>query len=180
MMQLIVFTGLPGNGKSRLAEAVARELKIPVFSKDWLEATLRRCELQATDPSKSLGLAGYELLTTLVERQLMLGQSAILDSVASFESVRQQWRDLASTYNAAWYVIECVWSDQAAHRTQLTQRKRNISGWHELEWAEVERVKSYYAPWHQERLVLDAVNPLTQNIAAALKYLAEKNGSLSF
>ena len=44
-MKLIVFSGLPGTGKSALAEAVGRELGIPVFAKDWLEATLLRCEV---------------------------------------------------------------------------------------------------------------------------------------
>jgi len=46
-MQLSVFTGLPGVGKSSAAEAVARELGIPVFAKDGLEATLIRCELKS-------------------------------------------------------------------------------------------------------------------------------------
>jgi hypothetical protein len=35
----------------------------------------------------------------------------------------------------------------------------------------VERVKAYYAPWDEERLILDTVNPLADNIAAALRYL---------
>jgi hypothetical protein len=38
-VQLIIFTGLPGSGKSSIAEAAARELGLPVFAKDWLEAT---------------------------------------------------------------------------------------------------------------------------------------------
>jgi SpoVK/Ycf46/Vps4 family AAA+-type ATPase len=41
-MQFIIFTGLPGTGKTSIAEAVARELGIPVFAKDWPEATLLR------------------------------------------------------------------------------------------------------------------------------------------
>src|SRR6476661_7271178 len=44
-MKLIVFSGLPGTGKSRLAEAVGRARGIPVFAKDWLEATLIKSEL---------------------------------------------------------------------------------------------------------------------------------------
>ncbi len=39
------------------------------------------------------------------------------------------------------------------------------------EVADVERVKSYYAPWDEARLVLDALDPLANNIAAALSYL---------
>jgi hypothetical protein len=39
-----------------------------------------------------LGYAGYALLTTLARRQLMLGQSAILHSVAGIVAMREQWR----------------------------------------------------------------------------------------
>jgi hypothetical protein len=170
-LQLIVFTGLPGTGKSSIAEAVARELGIPVFAKDWLEAALIRCELQPTEGGLPLGSAAYELLTTLAERQLQLGQSVTLDSVASTLSIRVEWRNLAQAYQAEWRVIECVCSDEAAQRDRMEVRQRHIPGWHELDWSEVERVKAYYAPWDEERLILDAVHPLADNIAAALQYL---------
>ncbi len=170
-MQLIVFTGLPGTGKSSLAEAVARELGIPVFAKDWLEATLIRCELHPAEGGPPLGSVGYQLLTTLAERQLQLGQSVILDSVASTLSIRAEWRTLAITYQAEWRVIECICSEEAVHRERLSVRQRGIPGWHELDWSEVERVRAYYAPWNEERLILDMMNPLEENIAAALLYL---------
>ena len=168
---LIILAGLPGVGKSRIAEAVARELGIPVFAKDWLEAMLRRCKLQPTDEGSSLGFAGYELLTTLAERQLRLGQSVILDSVASTLSIRAEWHTLAQAYHAVWRVIECVCSDETAHRARLDTRQRNIPAWHELDWAEVERVQAYYAPWDEDRSILDAVWPLEENVAVALRYL---------
>jgi hypothetical protein len=169
--QLIVFTGLPGAGKSSIAEAVARELGIPVFAKDWLEAALIRCELQPAEGGPPLGSAGYQLLTTLAERQLQLGQSVILDSVASTLTIRAEWRAVAQAYQAEWRVIECVCSDEAMQRDRMEVRQRDIPGWHELDWSEVERVKAYYAPWDEERLTLDAVHPLAENIAAALQYL---------
>jgi hypothetical protein len=170
-MQLITFSGLPGTGKSTIAEAVARTLRIPVFAKDWLEATLIRCELMPAENGPPLGSAGYELLTTLAERQLKLGQAVILDSVASTLSIRAKWRALAQTYRADWRVIECICSDAAAQRARMKVRQRGIPGWHELDWSEVERVKAYYAPWEEERLILDALNPVEDNIAAALRYL---------
>ena len=170
-MQFIVFTGLPGTGKSSIAEAVARELGIPVFAKDWLEATLIRCELKPAEDGPPLGSAGYQLLTTLAERQLRLGQSVILDSVASTLSIRAEWRTLAQTYHAEWHVIECICSDEAAQRERMKVRRRHIPGWHELDWSEVERVRAYYAPWDEKRLILDAGNLLEENIAAARRYL---------
>jgi len=166
-MKLIVFSGLPGTGKSRLAEAVGRVLGIPVFAKDWLEATLIRSELIASNQNKPLGSAGYQLLTTLAERQLMLGQSAVLDSVASTKSIRDTWRRLAGQYNADCRVIECICSDETLHRARLKERKRNIPGWHELEWSEVERVKQSYSSWEGERLVLDMTNSFNENFLKA-------------
>ena len=169
-MKLIIFSGLPGTGKSTLAEAVGRHLGIPVFAKDWLEATLVRSELKPTKEEKSLGFAGYELLTILAERQLMLGQSAILDSVAASQTIRGTWRQLSDHYGADWCVIECICSDEALHRKRLGERKRNIPGWHELEWSEVERVTRYYFPWEGDHLVLDMNNSFDENFLKAKTY----------
>lgn len=169
-MKLILFSGLPGTGKSTLAEAIGQDLGIPVFAKDWLEAILVQNGVNPileSNPPKSIG---YELLTVLAERQLRLAQSAILDSVAGSQTIRTAWRQLSEQYEADWRVIECICSDEAIHRARLQCRHRNIPGWHELEWSEVERVKGYYFPWVGERLVLDMVDSLEENFSKVRKY----------
>ena len=173
MAQLIVFTGLPGVGKSAIAEAVGREFGIPVFSKNWLEATLLRCGLMpGTQAGRDLGYACYELLTTLAGRQLDLGQSVILDSDVSRKRVRNQWRELAESHRMTWQVVEVVCSSETTHQSRLAARNRDAAGRGELTWKDVEAVRSRYEPWgDQERLILDTVEPLKQNIQAALKYL---------
>lgn len=174
---LIVMTGLPGSGKSTIAEAVGRALNIPVFAKDWLEATLTRSRLcpHPDTPEKTVGYAAYDLLTTLAERQLQLGQRAILDSVASIQTMRDEWRSLAHQYGAEWRVVECICSDEAVHQARLAHRQRNIPGWHELEWAEVERVRGYYAPWTEPYLIVDTLMPLAYNIEQVLAYIRTGN-----
>lgn len=169
-MKMIVFSGLPGTGKSMLAESLGKQLVIPVFARDWLEASLLRSRLTPAMTEESLGFAGYHLLTTLAERQLMLSQSVILDSVASTETIRNTWRELAKQFNADWRVIECFCSDETLHRSRLEIRQRNIPGWHELTWSDIEKVKQYYAPWKEERLTLDMIYPFEENYAKARAY----------
>jgi len=166
--KLVALSGLPGTGKSAVAEALAQRLGVPVFAKDWLEASLLRSGVVARE---QLGMVGYSLLTTLAQRQLALGQSAILDSVATITSVRDTWRALAREFEAAWYVIECTCSDAEVHRQRLSQRQRRIPGWPELDWSEVERVQDVFAPWSEERLVLDSTEPMSENVARALAYV---------
>jgi predicted kinase len=167
-MKLIIFSGLPGTGKSTLAETLAKEFVIPAFAKDWLEATLVRNGLTPLIESNPPRSVGYELLTVLAERQLSLGQSVILDSVAGSQTIRNTWHQLSEQYAADWRVIECICSDETIHRVRLKERRRNIPGWHELEWSEVERVKQYY--FQGEHLVLDMLAPLEQNLFKAKKY----------
>lgn len=169
-MKLIVFSGLPSTGKSTLAEAVGRHLSIPVFAKDWLEATLVQSEMIPSNPDKPLGFAGYQLLTTLAERQLKLGQSAILDSVAGTESIREMWHQLTQQYQATWRVVACICSDETLHRTQLSKRQRNIPGWYELSWSDIEHVRQKYLSWEGEHITIDMVNPFEINLAEVIKY----------
>lgn len=176
-MKLIVFSGLPGTGKSALAEHLGRELNIPVFAKDWLEATLLSSELVPTKDDKPLGSAGYQLLTVLAQRQLVLGQSAILDSVASTKSIRSSWKELASKYRADWLVIECICSDEKIHRERMNNRQRHITGWYELSWSDVEAAKSYYAPWDEPRLVIDSINSIDGNLIRVMDWLENNKES---
>jgi predicted kinase len=171
-MRLIVLTGLPGCGKSTLAEALRRKLHIPVFAKDWLEASLRTAGLAENEMCRErLGWAGYELLFTLASRQFALGQSVILDSAASFENIRARWRTLAEEHNAKWYLIECICSDEALHRKLLNQRQRGIPGWHEFGYEEVQRVRRHDQPPSETRLTLDAIHPYIDNLQRGLVYV---------
>jgi len=166
--RLIVFAGLPGTGKSTLADEAAALLGCPLFAKDQLEAALRRSGIGADANS---GWAAVELLTTLASEQVRRGQSAILDTVATFERMRVPWRALAREYDAHLQIVECVCSDEALHRARLAGRRRGIPGWPELTWADVLAVRSRYEPWSDPRLILDAAQPLAANRAALRAYL---------
>ena len=103
-------------------------------------------------------------LSTLATRQLMLGQSAVLDCLVSNE-IATRWRQLADEYHARLVVVECVCSDEGERRRRLEGRQRGIPGWHEVDWAHVERMRAEYPPLVSPDLVLDAMDPLESNFA---------------
>ena len=107
--------------------------------------------------------AYYDLLTTLATRQLMFGQSAVLDCLVD-EDVVTRWQQLADQHKAQLVVAECVCSVEDEHRRRLEGRRRGIPGWHEVGWPHVERMRAEYPPLASPDLVLDAMEPVESNL----------------
>ena len=63
MQKVIVVSGLPGAGKSTVAESVAGELRLPIFSVDPIEASIIKSGIQR---SFETGLAAYLVAEALV------------------------------------------------------------------------------------------------------------------
>jgi predicted kinase len=165
---LIIVGGLPGSGKSTIAEQAARMIHGALIAKDVVEATLGRSGIGREANS---GWAGYEVLNSLADAQLRVGGSAVLDSVAAYDRLRDGWREIGRRHGATVQEVECICSDERSHRSRIEARQRNIPGWYELTWQEIEDVRSRYEPWRGEHLVLDAVRPLEDNLAALEAYL---------
>jgi len=168
--QIIAFTGLPGTGKSTLAEALATETGVPAFAGDWLLGALRPHGVLGGLERPAFLAMYYDLLGTLIKRQLMLGQSAIVDCLVNAE-IADRWEELAAEYDGRFRVVECVCSDEAEHRRRLDGRRRGIPGWHEVGWDHVQRMRSEYPRLEGEHLVVDALDPVDANLDLVRRYL---------
>ncbi len=168
---LVVVGGLPGTGKSTLAAGIGSRLGIPVFAKDVIEASLWRSGVGAEQGSWQVA---EDMLTTIAGSQLDQGQGVVLDTVARVGESRAAWRAVAEQHGAPFAVVECTCSDEKLHRSRLDGRTRGIPGWYELTWEDVQRSQAKWVPWTDEHLVLDAVDPASQNLDAALAYIADR------
>jgi predicted kinase len=165
---LIVVCGLPGCGKSTVADGVGAALSVPVFSVDPIEAAMWRA---GVEPGYETGVAAYEVAATLAGHQLAIGLTAIVDAVSHLEIARGMWRETAGRVGTPMRVIEVVCPDESVHRHRLESRRRDIEGFSEPTWESVQKRRAEYEPWHEERLVLDSEQEVPDNLSRALDYL---------
>ena len=165
---LIVMAGLPGSGKSTVAEGLGRRLPAPVLSVDPVEAALWRAGVDRAQPT---GLAAYVVVETMAAEVLELGQTVIVDAVNDVEQARRQWHDLAERKGVPPAWIEVVCSDPDLHRSRLEGRRRNLPGFPEPGWDSLPARQAGLDSWTDERLVLDSVEALESNLEAALDHL---------
>lgn len=165
---LVVLSGLPGVGKSALAEELGRRLPAAVMSVDPIEAAIMRCGIPR---SFETGVAAYEVGAVLAEHQLQIGLSVIADAVSSLEVGREMWRQAARRAMAPLAVIELACSDEQLHRDRLTSRERGMGGFPEPTWADVVRRRTEWEDWPEDRLALDSAEPMLDNVERSLEYL---------
>src|SRR3984893_13289185 len=91
MPMLIIFGGLPGTGKTTIAQQLARELDAVYLRIDSMEHAIRDCGVA----SKSLDDAGYRVGYAVAEDNLRLGKTVVADSVNPLSLTRDAWRDAA-------------------------------------------------------------------------------------
>jgi predicted kinase len=128
---LIVLSGLPGSGKSVLAESLSRALSVPIFSIDPIETAMWRAGLAKTET----GVAAYEVAQALADEHLRLRHSVIVDAVNPAEAPRAAWRNLAAKHRVSLKIIECACSDETMLRQRIESRVHSTAATHELTWA---------------------------------------------
>jgi predicted kinase len=162
--------GLPGTGKSLIAEGLARALVAAAFSIDPIEAAMWRAGLSRD----ATGVAAYMVAATMAEELLRLGRMVVIDAVNPVEAPRAMWRSLAGRLDVRLRVVECVCSDLDVHRQRVEGRVRDIEGMAEITWAQVEQRRAEYEPFVDARLVLDTARKTSEGLVAeALAYIAQ-------
>ncbi|MGH1523372.1 AAA family ATPase [Leifsonia sp. L25] len=164
---LIVTAGLPGSGKSTIAEIIAGRLGATAISVDPIEAAILKAGIDSDQPT---GLAAYLVAERMAEQVLLSGHSVVVDAVNAVEPARLQWRDLAERCGVKLRVVETVCFDDELHEQRLAKRSGLIAAY------AVEQSVEEYAEWKGAaaslpRVTLDTSRPLGENVDAALAFL---------
>jgi predicted kinase len=166
--RLVMLSGLPGAGKSRLADGLRTALPAVVLSVDPVEDALYRAGIARTEPA---GLAAYVVVEALAEPALRAGQNVVVDAVNDDPRARAQWRELATRTGADLRLIEVVCSDPVRHRAQLEGRRRGLAEVPEPTWDSLAPRRHALQAWAEPRLVVDSVLEPAGNLTRALAFV---------
>jgi predicted kinase len=165
---LVLFSGLPGCGKTTLARQVATTLHAPLLAKDRVQRVLRD-HVPGAAP-----VDGYRLLLDLADEQLDLGLSVVLDAVFPLAGFRDEAQAVAARHAARFRPVYCYCSDEAVWRARVEARVQYVPGWTPVGWDGVERLRAFYEPWDPAAaLFVDALDPPADNLARVLAYLRD-------
>ncbi|AZC30426.1 AAA family ATPase [Pseudomonas chlororaphis] len=145
---LIVFSGLPGSGKTTIARALASHLRATYLRIDTIEQTLRDGGLA------EVGKAGYEVAIALARSNLALGNRVVADCVNPVAESRQAWQGIAKAEQSPLLNVEVVCTDIAEHRRRVESRGADVPGLRPPSWQSV--LDHDYQAWSSECLRLDS------------------------
>ncbi|QOT79015.1 AAA family ATPase [Cupriavidus basilensis] len=149
---LIAFGGLPGTGKTTVAQALARKLAAVYLRIDTLEQAM----IAAGSDGADIGPAGYLAAYAVAKDNLRLGMTVVADSVNSLHVTRSSWRGAALEAGVRIFDIELICSDTTAHRLRVEERQADIPGHTLPTWKSV--LERQYDTWDSDHLVVDTAS----------------------
>jgi predicted kinase len=149
---LIAFGGLPGTGKTTVAQTLARKLAAVYLRID----TLEQAFIASGSGGADIGPAGYLAGYAVAKDNLRLGLTVVADSVNSLHVTRSAWRSVALEAGVRIFEIELICSDTTAHRLRVEGRRADIPGHKLPTWKSV--LERQYDAWESEHLVVDTAN----------------------
>jgi predicted kinase len=175
LSMIVIMAGLPGTGKSTLAQALARRLSGSVLDKDIIRAALFQP-----------GNVEYSLVQDDFCQEIMLQTAAYLQDKDAEHCVlldgrtfsrryqRQRVIEFCSQVRTDWAVLECVCGEQTSLRrlTEALTAKTHLAANRTPEL--YRKIREAWEPIDEPKLIIDTDANIDSCVDQALRYLTTK------
>lgn len=163
---LIVFSGLPGTGKTTIARELARQTGAVYLRIDVIEQAIRKAGVLAGD----VGASGYGVANALALSNLQVGHAVVADCVNPVRESREAWKAVAAAAKVVLLDILVTCSDREEHQRRVETRTGDIPGLIPPTWQSV--LAHEYEAWESGPLEIDTALMTPEQAVTVVSRLA--------
>jgi predicted kinase len=170
--RLIIFSGLPGVGKSTLAKSLAHELQMPLLCIDDVIGEV----------PESAGIPFWDsrvaILLDVVKTQLEIGLSVIVESVF-MNMDRHHAQELAREFEARFLPVYVFVSDEHVWKERVEARLHKLNHPDMATWDRIQHQRERFREWEPgTALFIDSLQSVEQNYETVLNFVMDENTSV--
>jgi predicted kinase len=163
---LILVCGLPGTGKTTVAEAIARKAKASILSTDILR---KEAVFRPSYGDEEKGMV-YGMLFSMAEMMLKDSKSVLLDGTFYKKELRDAAREVAAGTRSGFRLVEVV-CDESVVRVRLEKRREAGGSASDADFTVYQKIKRIFEPIEENHFVIDTGSDLEKQIDVLIRNL---------
>lgn len=161
---LVLVSGLPGTGKTRISAELASRLDAVHISSD----AIRMEMLEKRTYSEEEKALVYSEMLSRVSRSLSEGRNVVADATFYKEGLRRKMKEAAENAGADFFLVECILGEETLKKRISSRR----GGKSEAKYAEYLIVKKAFEPFTEERITIDTSLPARESVENILRHVS--------
>jgi len=153
---LVVVAGLPGVGKTTIAEALAKEIDAVVFSTDKIRKMIFEKPIYNEEDKRVV----YTELFSQAGKYLAKGKNVILDGTFYTKTLREKAKDVGKSFCEKVYFVYCETPEELLKK-RIDKRKDKFS---DADYSVYLKMKKIFEKFEEDVIVIDTSNHVDINI----------------